>query len=390
MKRTLLIFFAFFVLNFVWGQKNQNLPKPLSWNNFKEVSQPQNNDAPFYLAYKMKCRRERTHFHDTTIIRYRLKCQLNPQKSWVLKSAKTPNALEYNQVIWDIVNIECQKFDNSLKKEVFISDTEIERRAEIVKYDIESKVASFKSISKERKDSIEIRLQAAKNAQEVVIFAPRPMPNFRKREFGCGLNVVVGKGFFTQSLKENIYSPYFWGYGFDFAKNRNLICVNGSVGYTKVKDFYRESPAIWITKENLNFTCIDLSYGYALVDNAKHKVTPFLGIGLAEISLNSRDSTEKTDKLYLLRWNAVGGINYDFKFRKNLRLGYKITHSSFQNFLDDENNGFKEGNSFTEYAIRTRLYVTKANFQPDLNGFCINLSLGFSLFTRSLANASYP
>jgi hypothetical protein len=68
-------------------------------------------------------------------------------------------------------------------------------------------------------------------------------------------------------------------------------------------------------------------------------------------------------------YNIILGLNTDYKIRKRIKL---VPSSSF---------GVKE---YSETSVRARLYVSRANYSDDLNGYSINLTLGLCGFGNML------
>jgi len=109
----------------------------------------------------------------------------------------------------------------------------------------------------------------------------------------------------------------------------------------------------------VNFAVGDISYGYAFLDNSKLKLAPFAGFGLTEFSGQNRDNKE--NGLRMVDYNIIFGVNVDYKLRTKIKP-------------------FSYMPEKVETSIRARLYVTKANFSTDMNGYTVNLTIGLCGF----------
>lgn len=101
------------------------------------------------------------------------------------------------------------------------------------------------------------------------------------------------------------------------AYKNTVLLLNTALGGNKVKKEYIEDGTIW--PKDLKTTAVngDISIGQVLVDNARHRFTPFIGIGILEFAAADGEGEMSEDfRAYSPRW--VYGLIYDVKFRKGI------------------------------------------------------------------------
>lgn len=170
------------------------------------------------------------------------------------------------------------------------------------------------------------------------------------------MNAGFGAGLLTGSLGDHFTPTFNFIFGFDFAYRNSILYVNATLAGDKVKKDYR-SERSWYEGQRAGVAIMDISYGYAIVDNERIKLSPFAGLGVTEFTGTNKD--DKENGLRMVDYSMVFGINTGYKLWTRLKL--------VPNF------GIKEK---VDTSIRARLYITHANYQEDLQGYSINLTIG--------------
>ena len=146
------------------------------------------------------------------------------------------------------------------------------------------------------------------------------------------------------------------------AYKHKILFLNGTLAGSDVKADYMADKN-WYKGQRAHLAVIDVSLGYAFVDNAKLKLTPFAGLGITEFSGENKDMEE--DELRIVDYNILFGLNADYKL--NTRINTRPAYFS----------GLSES---METSVRARLYISKAHYYDDLKGYTINLTLGICGF----------
>jgi hypothetical protein len=359
----LLLLFLLLLPPLVQGQPKPAAGKhwhegPLSWSDFSErkVESKTPSELRFYLAYAP--RKEK--FQDTVLHRLAATCYLDRQASWVHPDHKTENLLRYNQVIFDIAEL--------YRRELHLALSQA-KTADLTQYQLQRiSQKCFATVETMRRETGQGQDLAALAAWELLLreklsgYAGDELPRFRKSRFGYGLYGGFGGGTLSHSLGRHFSQRGHGGYGFEFAYGPSVLFLNAVMAGGRVSREYPGGGEAWAAGQRSNLALGDLSYGYRVVDQAKVRLVPYVGLGLNEISEPTK--VPQVTPSRLVAYNFVAGLAADYKLRKALRL---YPHPLSQLRETAETN------------IRTKLHVSRAAFAPDLKGYAITLSAGFSL-----------
>lgn len=329
----------------------------LSWQDFTERDGGMAiSELKYYLGYHT----DKEKMGDTIVYRNKAIGYMDKNFSWVTPAFKIDQYLRYNQVIFDIVEIHRRRLQYELDRVNYIYETE--GKLNSIYNSCNTEIEKFKRESNEGRLVSSIEFWEQTTNQELESYNNNRIPTFENRNFGYGIHAGFGTGVFTGSLAEHFSPTFNFIFGFDFAYKKSIFFLNASIGFDKVKEDYI-ADINWNKGQRTNVAIADISYGYPLIDNKTIKLSPFVGLGFMEISEVKKNDEEKG--LRMNNCNLILGLNTDFKLKTRL------------SFIPNPVLGVKEK---LETAIRARLYVTKANYYNDLNGYSINFSLGFSGF----------
>lgn len=358
-KTFAIVIISLFLSSGIMAQKYQKewSDGKLTWQDFSERESSQGvSELKYVLGYHT----DKQKFGDTVILRNKAICYMDKNLSWINPAYKTDQYLRYNQVIFDIVEIHRRRLqfeldrlnfhfniDETLKHIHILSNEEIDR------FNQESKGGQDLSVIAiwERKTKEKLRNSHANN-----------IPEIETRNFGYGLHAGLGSGFSTGSLNEHFDRNLNFMFGFDIAYKKSILYLNGTFAISNIKKDYMSDISFY-EDQRAYVTLLDISYGYALIDNDRFKISPFAGLGITEYSTDGMD--EDDNGLWINDYNILFGINTDYKIRTRLKL------------LPNPFFGVKEK---VETSIRARLYVARAKFYGDLQGYTINFSIGLCGF----------
>ncbi len=357
-KKTILVIIN---LILVFGIKAQEVRKnwsegKLTWSDFIEkVSGKTTSHLQYIIGYNT----EECMIHDTTIVRIGTFCYSN-KLSWVNPDYKTDACLRYNQVIFDIAELSRRELQFSLDRENsrYLSD-------EVLQGITEKCAKQVEKFERETNSGQDLR---AINEWEKLISDElnkndiRGIPSFTRRNFGYGYNVGLGTSLFTGSLGQHFGPAISLVFGFEIAYKKTILFLNGTIGGSKVKHDYKADKN-WYAGQAASLSILDISLGYALIDNTKLKLSPFGGLGITKFKGKNRDNAQ--DGLVNTYNSYIAGLNADYKIRKKVSL---------------IPGGYKGKREFATTSLRIRVYLTRADYSPGLNGNSINMAIGFSGF----------
>lgn len=333
----------------------------LQWEDFRaEPPDTGTFEYNYYIGYHSVKKK----FHDTTLIRYEADAYFYKDLSWVDHGSKTELNLRYNRLIFNI--IELQRRALQVKLDLIASAWEMEAQLERTIKASASEIAQLRNESQEGRIEWVVAMWEKRLAKELASTLQQAVPGIERRNFGYALHVNAGIGTFTGSLGRHTKPSFNLMFGFDWAFKDVILYMNGTLAWGQMKQTYTDRE-IWEKGKNTHFALFDFSMGYAVLDGARIKLSPFAGIGISEFSL--ADPVNDDDPVYMYDNNFLFGVNADCKLRKRI----KLTPSPMM--------GAKE---YVETSLRARLYITKTHYRSDLNGYSINLTLGICGFGNLL------
>ena len=362
-KNILITIISLFTILNLYGQDNRKYwnEGELTWNDFKEK---ENTIGVSELKYFIGYNTGKQKHNDTTILRLKAFCFTDKNLSWINKDFKNKQYLKYNQVIFDIAELHKRKLQYKLDRINSIGEAEI--RFNQILTNLSNMVNKFQEETNggQKQEVIDKWDLIIKN--ELRNYNNVNIPQFNKRNFGYALHAGFGSGIFTGSLGQHFGQTFNFIFGFDFTYKKSILYLNGTLAGDKVaKDYISDKN--WYQGQHANVAIIDISYGYAVIDKSKIKLSPFVGLGITELSGINKDNKE--DALRNVDYNVIFGLNADYKIRKRI------------NMIPSVLTGYKEN---VQSSIRARLYITKVNYFDDLSGYSINLTIGLCGFGNML------
>jgi len=339
----------------------------LTWDDFNGTPPYANSKNASELNYTLSYYNTQKKVANTVFNFFTTKNSMNPDISWVKASSKSAQLLTYNQTLFNIIELHRRK----LQKELYYVE---------FPFLAESKLrTSFQSYTYTIKE-FQAQTEMGTNESELTYWnnkintalqnTPLPeLPEIEDGNWGVGMSIGVGTGIFTNTISNHFTSTTNLLFGFDIAYKKTILYLNGSLNFNKVKNDYTENGLTWNQGLKTGVAVIDVSIGQAIIDNNKHKLSPFAGLGVLEFT--PRSSKEVYDDYTIVDYNLMYGINYDFKFRRTINLS--ILPNSFAAYKDK-----------TEHNIRLRLYATSGSYE-NMKGNSINLAIGYSFFTRKIS-----
>lgn len=365
MQKTLFVLSVFVLSLRGFGQTNERSWEEgkLTWNDFRGepfTSSPNGSEPSYHLSYSTIKRK----FGDTVLLAFETRNYINPNISWVKDSGKSDRLLMYNQVTFNILELYRRRLQIMLHKIDDIYLAEEKFRTQYQSFDNE--VKQFQKDTKFGTDHSALDYWEQRIRQELENSSFMLIPKISDRNFGYGMHVGLGTGVLTGTISDFFTPTFNFIFGFDLAYKKTILFLSGTLAGDRVRIDYTEDGLLWPKDLKTNVAVLDLSVGQTLIDNAQHKLVPFAGLGILEFSASDGEGEAYADHR-IVNYGLIYGLNYDFKFRKGIRLTPSTYGAAFQ--------------ERTEHNIRVRLYATKAAYE-GMMGSSINLTVGYSLFGR--------
>lgn len=167
---------------------------------------------------------------------------------------------------------------------------------------------------------------------------------------------------FTAELGNSFADPFAFGVGLDLEyKELSLFTRITALGGETTEEISNRQGMVWEKGKPANTFHGELSLGYALLDNEKFKISPFVGVGVSEINAPEDDLKENPDLEHL----ALGSdVAYSFGANMDFKLGWKT--------------GEIVENDKTYWYLRIRYGYVMPQFSGSIQGnmHIINIGLG--------------
>lgn len=367
MKKALFIFSLFLTLQCL-GQSNQRLWEDgkLSWDDFKGAPFTSSAHAT-ELNYQLSYATVKKRIGDTTLYAFQTKNYFNPNISWVKNSYKSEELLRYNQVLFDILEVHRRRLQSTLHRidDLYLAEEKFRTQYQ----NCNDEIKRFQEDTKSGTDTSALEYWKQRIAQELSDNPLELVPKLTDRNFGCGINVGLGTGVLTGTVSDFFTPTFNFMFGFDFAYKNTILFLNATLAGNSVKREYTEDGLLWPENLKTGVAIIDVSIGQILLDNAKHKITPFVGLGILEFTAAEREG-EEYEEHRIVDYGLIYGVNYDFKIRNKIKLVAPPGGSHLR--------------ERSEKNLRIRLYATSAKFE-NMKGTSINMTVGYALFGRIIS-----
>jgi hypothetical protein len=336
---------------------------PLTWYDFQ--GEPiENNNITAQIRYLSEYHPEEEERNDTTFTLIKTSNYFNKSAAWVSDGHRTGLALTYFQVMFDIREFFRRELEIELNQTEEIHNLTKMHNAYFEKGSVEIQRFNLES---ESGFSREVVLKwEALYAKKLNQTSSPTLPYVKDANWAYGANVGLNSSFNTGTMSEFLTNNYGFSYGGDLGYRDFTLFLQVALVYGDIKKPF-DYEKTWEPDMGTTTAVIDLSLGYPILDNSTHRLIPFLGFGVHEISVSN--SVEEMEGINLTRYSYIFGFCYDF----NLSTSANITSLP----------GFSGSKFSNQQNIRLRLYASDVN-NDVFKGNSINLSLGYSFYTKMI------
>ncbi len=328
---------------------------PLTWDliEVKPVSTP--DQSTYRLGYQLSLEPIRQKISpDSTVIFYQVKGYLQLDKSWVSEGSQTDDNLQVFQASLGYV----EKYRRMLAAEVAgknLSPMELNLLREEYMRRISKDLDRLLEDSQAGTKPIVVNL-ALQELKEELKSEPSEshLPTYDYQNLNIGLTVMTGLATHFGPLSEYMRAPSMpFGYGFDLGWKRWSLLAMANFTRSQLDQSLDISPA-WYAGRGTTGANLNLGIGYRLIDSRHWKVTPSIGFGVNEISLqNPADSLESSQRL--VDYGPTLAVLVDYRFKTILK--------------PSERN---------DLFIRMRLMAGPGSDTDPFRGWSLGCSLGFA------------
>ena len=294
---------------------------------------------------------------------------MNPSISWVKDLSKTEELLKYNQILFDLIELHRRKAQHILHRIQNVYFAEEKFRTQNQKCSDEIK--QFQNDTKLGTELSAIEYWEERVQKELTLTPLEVIPKISDKNFGYGLTLGLGSGFFSNPISTHFTPTFNFVYGFDLSFKKINLFLNGTLAGNKVKkEYIQKDGLVWKKDLKTRVAVLDISFGYPVVDNLKKKITPFAGLGIVEFSI-SKEENEEHKKYNSINYGLIYGLNWDLKLRTNVF----VTLPQNTYYLGERGK--------REHILRIKLYITSGKIE-DIKSRFINLSIGYVLSGKGI------
>ena len=363
MKRLLTFSICLLAFTLLQAQTDRRLwsQGPLTWNDFTIM--PASSGQRSYLQYGIGYNPVRDTLDGVHCCYYRAESWMLPSSSWVTANHRDSNTLRFNQIIFDMLEVERRQLQQSINANTNeIAYSEILRAASS---SLSSRIESFSLLSQDGADTAVLSAFERQVAAELAQLPADYHPRYTARPFGYGLYVGIGATGSTGSMGKAFSLGAGLNLGFDFSYNRHLLILDGTLGLCKARQTFslanRDGTMNTFPEDKLGgLLIINLGYGYTLVDNLRWQLSPFVALGIREFSYSGQ---AQNNSFVYARPEPVVGL----QFRHHLWQQHAFPEYGFL-------AGGGKISELSRVSLQGRLLLSYSSF-PDLQGSPTGLSL---------------
>ena len=356
----LIILFTFsYTINCQEYRKYWNDGK-LTWDDFQ--AEPTNTSAS-HLAYVLMYQTNKKVIDNVTYYGVFTEAYIDKSLSFVRNNLKDKYHLNYNQVIFNLVEIYKRKLqkriytlDNIYNTNSLFSDTKSQLEREIFNFQEEGNYGIQREISDK---------WILKTSKELAATDSFEIPDFKKSNWTYGVNIGVDFSAYGNKYKEFFNNTIAMSLGLEFSYKKTFMGINMNFTNSKLnKDLIDDS---FMIPEGERSTIGQLNgyFGYPVYETEKIRVIPFAGYGVTFLG----EAGNKDDKQETTTGTSSFGLNFDFKNKKTV------------NFTPTVFGLREEGYSY----FRARVFISNSSFNPALKGYSLNIGLAYGIEGRILS-----
>ena len=303
-----------------------------------------------------------------------LRTYMDNVNSWIKSGYANQQTLKFCQVAFDLVEATRRKLQSEIDTSANVSSESLS--------DFYGKVCSnatneFKAASKEGTDTAVVSRYRAKLDKMFSEYAPEdsvPVISFGK--WGYGLHCGFGGEIYTGEAADYLPPRYGLNLGFEvtyseFRFNFDMFLGSGA-SLRKDLPFWKsgspEDVHSWNKGESFNAGNVELTFGYAAVDNGHFTVAPMIGLGVGFIDRLDKyiDGNGSDNGEEISAFRMLAGVNADWKLLRHYRSSY---------------NGFKD---YMEHNVRFKVYAARTGFRSPCDAFSVNFAVAYNLYGRTV------
>ena len=335
---------------------------PLTWNDFKVV-RPSVGDEHSYLEFTLDISTTPEERYGATLWAENAVASIDRDRSWVDSAYRTPEELQYNQVLFNIV--ECYR--RQMQIEIDTGGTpDANYYMKLLVYTADS----FCLSTAYGADTAAVHYWDYVIHERLAALAPALVENHGQRiapanymptrrfGFGMGGGLKATAG----DLHHYFRSGGAFAMDFEIGEGHSLLNFGMLIGGSRCLDsvFHKTdyNNDLW-TNDRLSVLDFNMTYGYAVVDNPRFRVMPFGGIGMLGYFL---DQGEDESSVGPVAFSYLLGVDLRYNFSNDMYIFHRHSEQMI-------------------FALYGKAYLSYNQFnhvEGNLSGLTFNLAVGLA------------
>ena len=345
---------------------------PLTWNDFSHNTAIGKKCS--HLEYYMGIQGSMEKHDGVKYLHPAVTAFMSPDFSWADTAYRTPQLLAYHQCAFDLVELHRRRLENYILegRQSFLEIVNPDQLLDNTMRRVGDDIARLDEDTQEGRDSVGLRLWQTNVRRRLDSMPLHTFSSHRDAPFRWGFSFDVGYTYIGGGLHDYLGNGFELGCTGDMGLRRHFFTSALTLGGSRCRqemlqvDEAREINDLYTTDMvyHLDFY---MAYGYAVVDNAHVRLTPFVGYGWQHFYYNGDDESSHGPTDGCLH------VGVDF-------------HHIFSNQV--EVNEFMCGQRYNAthdiVSLHAKLYATHNRFESVMGipaGFTVNLQVGIALMS---------
>jgi hypothetical protein len=329
----------------------------LTWEDYTKSSSLADDGSASSNSFGWETKDTTENFGNLTVHRVTSRVYLNKAQSWVNLSFATPEQLRYNQLFFDLNELECRKmlreiYDPETSFEVgFVQDYYIGVTA--------AKMSEINLMSDHGNDSSTLSyFDTIIQSQLATLPRGRFNPSsLKKGKHGFGARGGMGMEFFLGEPGEYLNTMSMMDFGLRYYYSRFFVDANFGMGALRSKQPFNVGNVNVAGKTGLAELQVGALLGINLYDGPWVRIAPMAGIGYNTLGFLEDDDEDSVSFLKGMR--IMGGLDFDLKVDRTAYL-------------------YPNDRSISENCLNIRVYAAKTGFNAGLDGISINVGIAYA------------
>lgn len=372
-RRSIFTYLLLLLATLASAQENRRLwaDGPLTWADFKSVVSPDGNSS--MLHYQLGY--EPAEFRDENGIKgqyCRAVAWMDTDKSWVDANSRTALNLRYNQVIFDLLEVERRQMAQALAA---CSDAACLNTAlATANANLENSIRTLRAATADGTDSNAIIAWEQSARQRLASLSEAPEVCHRLLPFSTAITLGAAYHMPGGDVTDLFSAGGGMHFGAEVGWNRHVVTMDVILASSKLREFMNFSDDNGMHQFNPGYNSTVgagvFSYGYRIVETARFSLTPMAGWSWGDRIFSDGDSR--------------GGISTN-----GVALGLAYRHHFWQRYRLPGSAWALLGSTSAEisrWSVDARIFLIHNSYpfeNAKVSGWALQFSLGITLGGRA-------